>query len=215
MGAGRVWAVVLAGVCAACSTTKPAVTEAPATGGSGWARYEEPAAGTRYVDESLGFELTRPNDEWLLDETGERTPEGIAIPVVLNHRATGAQMVLQVAPAVASPTEFAERLTEGLRQQPGFIASDPQPLRMSDNAVGFDFTVGERVRGRVAVREGSPDCYLMEDTQGCVFMMLATWPVGAPDEVPESVDALFESVQPVTPVRVMAPPTRMEQPTQL
>jgi len=215
MGAGRVWAVVLAGVCAACSTTKPAVMEAPATGGSGWARPQEAAVGTRYVDESLGFELTRPNDEWLLDETGERTPEGIAIPVVLNHRTTGAQMVLQVAPAVATPTEFAERLTAGLRQQPGFLASDPQPLRMSDSAVGFDFTVGERVRGRVAVREGSPDCYLMEGTQGCIFMMLATWPVNAPEEVPASVDALFESVHPVAPVRVMVPTERVEQPTQL
>jgi hypothetical protein len=145
-------------------------------------------SGHNYVDEDLGFEIVRPSAEWQLDETNERTPEGLAIPVVLRHRETGAQVVLQVAPAVASPSQFAERLTEGLRQQPGFVTSDPTPIPLSESAVGFDFTVGQGVRGRVAVRDGSP---------GHVFMMLATWPTNAPEAVPQSVDALFESVRPL------------------
>jgi hypothetical protein len=89
---------------------------------------------------------------------------------------------------VASPLQFAERLTMGLRSQPGFVTSDPEPLPMSDSAVGFNFAVGDSVRGRVMVREGSP---------GRVFMMLATWPAAAPAEVPATVNALFESVRPL------------------
>lgn len=148
---------------------------------------QHPAA-RRYVDEDLGFEIIRPTAEWQLDETeNQDAPDGMAIPVVLRHRTSGAQVVLQVAPAVATPVQFAERLNEGLREQPGFVASDPQPLLLSDSAVGFDFQVEGGVRGRVAVREGSP---------GRVFMMLATWPEGAPEDVSRSVEALFGAVRP-------------------
>jgi hypothetical protein len=140
------------------------------------------------VDPALGFELTQPGGDWLLDEAGEQTPEGLEIPVVLRHRTSGAQVVLQVAPDVATPAQFAERLTVGLRSQPGFVTSEVEPLPMSDSAVGFDFSVGDNVRGRVMVRDGSP---------GHVFMMLATWPAAAPDEVPQTVNALFESVHPL------------------
>jgi len=140
------------------------------------------------VDPELGFELTEPGGDWMLDQTDERTPEGLAIPVVLRHRTSGAQVVLQVAPAVATPAQFAERLTMGLRSQPGFVTTEPEPLPLSDNAVGFHFSVGDNVRGRVVVRDGSA---------GHVFMMLATWPATAPDEVPQTVNALFESVRPL------------------
>jgi hypothetical protein len=150
---------------------------------------ESSSAARRYVDEDLGFEIVRPTAEWQLDETEEQSsPEGMAIPVILRHRTSGAQVVLQVAPAVATPIQFAERLNQGLREQPGFLASDPEPLPLSDSAVGFDFTVGEGVRGRVAVTEGSP---------GRVFMMLATWPASAPEDVSRSVEALFGAVRPI------------------
>jgi hypothetical protein len=150
---------------------------------------EHPSSTRRYVDEDLGFEIVRPTAEWQLDETEDQnSPEGMAIPVVLKHRTTGAQVVLQVAPAVATPTQFAERLSEGLKEQPGFVASDPEPLPLSDSAVGFNFTVEGGVRGRVAVTEGSP---------GRVFMMLATWPETAPEDVNRSVEALFGAVHPL------------------
>jgi hypothetical protein len=182
-------------LCTACSASKQAVREPSdkGTGGSGPVAQEqtlgqEQSGPQRYVDQALGFELTQPGGDWVLDEPGDVTPEGLAIPVVLRHGPSDAQVVLQVAPAVASPLQFAERLTMGLRTQPGFVTSDPEPLPMSDSAVGFNFAVGDSVRGRVMVREGSP---------GRVFMMLATWPAAAPAEVPETVNALFESVRPL------------------
>lgn len=185
----------LLALCTACSGAKQAVREPPepGTGGSGGVARErvadsEELASRRYVDQARGFELIQPGGDWQLDETDEQTPEGLVIPVVLRHRASGAQVVLQVAPAVASPAQFAERLTLGLRSQPGFVTSEPEPLPLSDSAVGFHFSAGNTVRGRVVVRDGSP---------GHVFMMLATWPVTAPDEVPRAVNALFESVRPL------------------
>ncbi|QRO00910.1 hypothetical protein JRI60_18685 [Archangium violaceum] len=195
MGARRVWVWALVVACTACSGAKQAVREPsdPGTGGAGPVASEESigageSGSRRYVDQALGFELTQPGDDWTLDQTDEQTPEGLAIPVVLRHRASGAQIVLQVAPAVATPAQFAEKLTMGLRSQPGFVTSDPEPMPMSDSAVGFHFAVGDNVRGRVVVRDGSP---------GHVFMMLATWPTVAPDEVPAAVNALFESVHPL------------------
>ncbi len=183
----RIVGVGLVALCAACGAARPAVTKAPAAAPAPVAEATV-ASAARYVDEDLGFEIVRPSAEWTLDPTDEQTPEGLEIPVVMRHRGTGAQVVLQVAPAVATPTEFAERLTEGLRAQPGFVTSDPEPIPLSDSAVGFDFQVGNGVRGRVAVREGSP---------GRIFMMLATWPTSSAGDVPHSVDALFEGVRPL------------------
>ncbi|MCE9668169.1 hypothetical protein LY474_10120 [Myxococcus stipitatus] len=186
------WAILILGT--ACSGSRQAVKAdtargaAPGVGGSGAAGAVPVAAGVPYVDEDLGFEIIRPSDEWQLDETNERTPEGLAIPVVLRHPPSGAQVVLQVAPAVATPTQFAERLTEGLRQQPGFTTTDPVPLSLSDNAVGFDFQVGDGVHGRVAVREGR---------KGHVLMMLATWPAQAVASVTQNVDALIAGIRPL------------------
>ncbi|MBJ6762049.1 hypothetical protein JGU66_14845 [Myxococcaceae bacterium JPH2] len=187
MGAKWVLRWGLLVLCTACGATRqPVVRADEGVGGSGSAG--QSGAPRRYVDEDLGFEIIRPTAEWQLDEMNERTPEGLSIPVILRHRSSGAQVVLQVAPGVATPTQFAERLTEGLRQQPGFTTTDPQPISLSDNAVGFNFQVGDGVRGRVAVREGN---------SGRVLMLLATWPTEASAEVLRSVDALLEGVHPL------------------
>lgn len=168
-------------------------TTARGTGGSGPVApgdrvQTKGVADRRYVDSALGFEISRPASGWQLDATDETTPEGLAIPVVLRHRDTGAQVVVQVAPAIASPTQFAERLTTGLRTHPGFSSGDPEPLTMRDGAVGFSFQMGDRVRGRVAVLEGGP---------GQVFMILATWPTSASPEVPAGVEEIFGSLRAV------------------
>jgi hypothetical protein len=97
-------------------------------------------------------------------------------------------VVVQIAPAVASPVQFAEKLTEGMRSNPGFITSDPAPLPLSDDAVGFDIAMGDRVLGRVAVRNGS---------EGRVLMLMGTWPAGSGADVPAAVDDAFRSVLPL------------------
>ncbi|WP_224246348.1 hypothetical protein [Hyalangium gracile] len=182
-------------LCTACGASRssvkgPRVAQEAQAAKATLAAEDHASSTRRYVDEDLGFEIVRPTAEWQLDETEEQnSPEGMAIPVVLKHRTSGAQVVLQVAPAVATPTQFAERLNQGLREQPGFVASDPEPLPLSDSAVGFNFQVGEDVYGRVAVTEGSP---------GRVFMMLATWPAeSSSEDVTRSVEALFGAVRPI------------------
>jgi hypothetical protein len=148
---------------------------------------EASADGSRYVDRELGFEVLRPAGAWHLDANSDLSPEGIAVPIVLRNEETGAQVVLQIAPAVISTSEYAERLSSGLRAQPGFLAGEPEPLPISEGAVGFDFEVGEGVRGKVAVVDGG---------EGQVFMLLATWPLFDPDSASE-VEAIFVSVRPV------------------
>jgi hypothetical protein len=192
---GRVgWSAVLSGVVglAGCAAHRDAAPR-EGTGGSGFV--QQPSANPqpggvnrKYVDPELGFEVARPDGDWQLDASGESTPEGIAIPVVLRHRDSGAQVVIQVAPAIATPTQFAERLVSGLRNYEGFTATDPEPLPLSEDAVGFRFAMEKKVLGRIAVRAGS---------SGKVLMMVATWPADASDGVTSDVDQIFVSVRPV------------------
>ncbi|SET58526.1 hypothetical protein [Stigmatella erecta] len=172
-------------LCTACGASKPAVRE-PA--GQSVSQEESTAPARRYVDAQLGFEIVRPAAEWQLDASAPQEPsDGAAVPVILRHRMTGAQVVLQVAPAVGSPTQIAEQLNRGLSEQPDFVSSELEPLPLSDSAVGFDFQVGQGVHGRVAVTEGSP---------GHLFMLLATWPANTCEDCERSVEALFGAVRP-------------------
>ena len=182
----RTWLGVVCGAVlalAACSHDRGATKTSPVEATA------EPNLGqARYVDTSLGFEVLRPTDRWQIDVSGELSADGIASPVVLRNKDTGAQVVIQVAPAVGSPTQLAERLTRGMRSHPGFVTSDPEPVALSDDAVGFRFAMGDKVHGRVAVREGAP---------GRVLMMLATWPADASDAAASGVEDVFRSVHPV------------------
>jgi hypothetical protein len=195
------WGLVL--LCTACGASRSSVVKEPVAQASPEVTrtpgeqqrlpiLQARSPSRRYVDENLGFEIVRATTEWQLTEKEEQnSPEGLSIPVVLRHRLSQAEVVLQVAPAVATPIQFAERLNAGLREQPGFVATELEPLPLSDSAVGFHFEVaqnGKSMRGRVAVTEGSP---------GHVFMMLATWPVDAPEGVSQSVEALFGAVRPL------------------
>jgi len=171
-------AVMVAGLCACAHRTASRSDPGQAKGAS-----------RRYVDSDLGFEVVRPEGNWQLDANGEGpSSEGVTIPVILRHRDSGAQVVIQIAPAIATPTQFAERLNLGLRSYPGFSASDPEPLPISDDAVGFRFSMGDTVLGRVAVREGG---------KGKMFMLLATWPANSSDGVSSGVDEIFGSLRPV------------------
>jgi len=162
------------------------------------AKVEQPVAtsapksnsGSLYQDTKLGFAVVRPSADWQLEASDFFAEEGISIPLVLRHAPTGSQVILQIAPDVATPIQYAERMTEGLRTQPGFQTSEVEPIPLTDESVGFSFALGEDVRGRVAIREGSP---------GNVFMVMATWPTEAENNVVETIDAIISSIQPVAP----------------
>jgi len=186
------WWVVAAAMAAGCAGQKQQLKAAPAVAKAEVAQAAVATAvapgSRRYVDTELGFEISRPDGNWQLDANDQMSSEGLVIPLVMRHSETGAQVVLQVAPAVATPSQFAERLTAGLRGQPGFITTDPEPLPLTESSVGFDFAVADKVQGRVAVLEGGP---------GQVFLVMATWPSDAPKEVTGSVDRIFSSLKAV------------------
>ena len=133
----------------------------------------------------FGFEIERPpGDGWAFMD-GKDAPEGIAIPVTVVHAETGSQVVVQVAPDVAPIAEFARRLSNGLGEKYGF--STTQPIRLADNRMEFQFSVEDRVLGRVGLRQ----------ERGRIFVLLGTWPKDAPYQVIVEVRAIMESLRPV------------------
>lgn len=181
---GRIgWALVAVFTLGACSH---ASSNAPGHGVSGASADEK--NGLTYIDPALGFEISRPHgDAWRFSPgEGGSAVESVAVPVVIAHRATGAQVVVQVAPAVATPSQFARRLTSGLRSRPGFTTTEIEPIPIADGAVGFAFTMGDQVAGRVAVVGGNT---------GKVYVLLATWPQDAPPAVISGVDEILRSLK--------------------
>lgn len=188
MGAVRCVAVAAAVLLAGCAGSR-ASGAGSATGIAEVDEGEEvrTAAGVeRFVDAEAGFEIARPaGDAWIF-APGHQAPEGILVPVVVLHPATGAQVVVQVTPDVASPLEFAERLAVGLRSKPGFTTS--VPVRSGDgSSSGFSFSLGQEVFGRVGILDAS---------DGRLFVLLATWPSSAPERVVEEVEAIMASLRP-------------------
>lgn len=180
-----VTAALLAGCAGSQASGPPAVA-------SGRAALEEggevraASAAERFVDAQAGFEIARPlGDAWQF-APGHEAPEGILVPVVVLHPATGSQVVVQVTPEVASPQEFAERLAVGLRSKPGFTTTVPA---LSDDGAssGFEFALGQEVFGRVGI---------LGVNDGRLFVLLATWPSSAPESVVGDVDSIMASLRP-------------------
>lgn len=181
-----------------CATTSGRTAGEPADPSlSAAATSADEAAGSVYQDRKLGFAVVRPSSEWELEANEFFSEEGISIPLMLRHVPSGSQIVLQIAPDVATPTEYAQRMTEGLQTQAGFHTTDVEPIPLTDASVGFFFTLGEDVLGRVAIREGSP---------GNIFMVMATWPNGASEQVLDSIDSIIASIQPVISPQFAARP---------
>lgn len=180
-GWGRRWGLGFLLLCTGCVSTKPQQRMINSVEPSAAA----PAKGQKYIDRDFGFELTPPEGNWQLDANHATTPEGVAVPVVLRNRDTGEQVVVQVAPSVATPASFAERLSTGLKRQPGFTAYEPELFEVPANSVGFRFELGDLVRGKVAV---------FEPHEGQVFMFLATWPASLGDEA-TGVEEIMKSLK--------------------
>ena len=184
----RRWAALAASaLLASCASGRsaqgPSTTRAP---GAATPRSEVVSPKEEYfVDTENGFRIQRPDATWAFRPGHDLATENIAVPLVIANTGSQAQVVVQVAPAVASPSQFAARLTVGLKARAGFETTDIQPIPLADGAVGFDFEVGDQVHGRVAILDG---------TEGRVFVLLATWPRSAPQGVERQVDQIFSSM---------------------
>ncbi len=188
----RRWAALAAAVAAGCASNGAAKTESAASLKSGRAPSDGPrprakAAGTEYFfDAQNGFRIQRPDASWAFRPGRDLSTDSIAVPLVIANAASQAQVVVQVAPAVATPSQFAQRLSSGLKARAGFATGEVEPIPVADGAVGFDFAVGDEVRGRVAILEGR---------EGRVYVLLATWPRGAPGAVVRDVELIFSSME--------------------
>lgn len=139
---------------------------------------------TRWVDSDLGFEIERPGGSDWDFSPGHEAPEGIVVPVIVVHAATGAQVVVQVAPDVAPAQEFAERLAVGLRSKPGFTTSVPEPTRKGS---AFHFAMGDSILGSVGITGGG----------GRLYVLLGTWPTSAPPTVERDIHLIMASLKTV------------------
>lgn len=139
----------------------------------------------QYVDIDHGFSIQSPNPGWKFQLKKKFSTKTIDVPVIIANTKQGAQVVVQVAPAVASPVQFAEKLTSGLKHRPGFATSIISPQPVASGAVGFNFSAGEQVLGRVTILEG----------RGRVFVLLATWPRSAPSQVKADIDQIIGSLR--------------------
>jgi hypothetical protein len=189
----RRWAALAAcALLASCANgravQRPDTSRAPQAAATPRSEVVSPVASPKeeyFVDTENGFRIQRPDATWAFRPGHDLATENIAVPLVIANTGSQAQVVVQVAPAVASPSQFAARLTVGLKARAGFETTDIQPIPLADGAVGFDFEVGDQVHGRVAILDG---------TEGRVFVLLATWPRGAPQGVERQVDQIFSSM---------------------
>lgn len=178
---GRFWAA-LGVVCAVgCASTQEAGPQPPET-----KQVVSRTKSDRYVDAVNGFSIERPGERWTFKTSEHLSTDHVAVPLVITDNATNAQVVVQIAPAVATPSQFAERLTMGLQSRAGFVTTDIQPIPLADGAVGFDFKAGAEVVGKVAILEGA---------EGRVYVLLATWPTDADAAIPREIDQILGSMK--------------------
>ncbi len=155
------------------------------------AAVQAPAEPLTFVSIEHGFSLSRPaGGDWQFLSDPSLNTDTLVVPVIAVSRATGAQVVVQIAPAVARPAAFAERLSTSLRVRAGFDVGETFPDPTADGAVGFKFDVGDQVSGRVVVMDGAP---------GEVIVLLGTRPKNAPPEVGGALDGVIASIRLLPP----------------
>jgi len=166
-----------------------AVSLAPARVTSPMGRAPKPGHGLSVPKMWQGhFALERPTAErWML-RSGVRGPDGEPVPLLAMSQETGAQLVVQSADGIHDIRLLARMLMENLAGEARVHVEDVQRvLARGGEAYGFSFTVADEVRGRFAVvRAGD-----------YVALAVASWPMGAPPEVVDDVDAMIGSLGPV------------------
>ena len=141
-----------------------------------------------WQDRTGQFALERPDAERWMFRSGVRGPDGQPVPLLAMSEETGAQLVVQSADGVHDIRLLARMLMENLAGEARVHVEDLQRvLARGGEAYGFSFTVADEVRGRVAVVRAGDH----------VALAIASWPLGAPPEVVDDVDAMIGSLGPV------------------
>ena len=140
-------------------------------------------------EDRLGqFALQRPESERWAFRSGVRGPDGDPVPLLAMSQESGAQLVVQSADGINDLRLLARMLMENLATESHVHVEDVERvLARGGEAYGFSFTVADEVRGRVAVVRAGDH----------VALAIASWPLGAPPEVVEDVDAMIGSLGPV------------------
>ncbi len=117
-----------------------------------------------------------------------RGPDGEAVPLLALSQETGAQLIVQSADGINDLRLLARMLMQNLSNEARVHVEDVQRvLARGGEAYGFSFTVADEVRGRVAVVRAGDH----------IALAIASWPLGAPPEVVDDVDAMIGSLGPV------------------
>jgi hypothetical protein len=158
------------------ATASAAVSRVPAT-----------AKGVPFSSPDLGFELDKPaGSDWAV-ATNVTSPEGRAIPVVVAHPDSGAQIVIQVSEPVDSPRLLAGMLREKLNAEQTLALGQPRKLEMNcgSEAYGFEFAIKGEAKGRVAVIS----------TGDQIVLVVASWPEKVDKHVVADIDGVVRSVR--------------------
>ena len=141
-----------------------------------------------WQDRTGQFALERPAQERWMFRSGVRGPDGEPVPLLAMSQETGAQLVVQSAEGIHDLRLLARMLMENLANESRVHVEDiERVLARGGEAYGFSFTVADEVRGRVAVVRAGDH----------VALAIASWPLGAPPEVVDDVDAMIGSLGPV------------------
>ena len=141
-----------------------------------------------WQDRTGQFALERPAQERWMFRSGVRGPDGEPVPLLAMSQETGAQLVVQSADGINDLRLLARMLMENLAGESRVHVEDlVRVLARGGEAYGFSFTVADEVRGRVAVVRAGDH----------VALAIASWPMGAPPEVVDDVDAMIGSLGPV------------------
>jgi hypothetical protein len=141
-----------------------------------------------WQDRTGQFALERPAQERWMFRSGVRGPDGEPVPLLAMSQETGAQLVVQSTEGIHDLRLLARMLMDNLATESRVHVEDlERVLARGGEAYGFSFTVADEVRGRVAVVRAGDH----------VALAIASWPMGAPPEVVDDVDAMIGSLGPV------------------
>jgi hypothetical protein len=141
-----------------------------------------------WEDRDGQFALARPDGNRWTFRGGVRAPDGQAIPLFAMAQESGAQFVVQSADGITDVRLLARMLNENLgKQDMVHVESIERLLARGGDAFGFEFSVAEETRGRVAVVR----------TGDRIALVVASWPFGAPPEVVDDVEEMIGSLGPV------------------